>query len=36
LNRILYEAGEKMASIDLKDKDNYTKIQSGFVWLALI
>lgn len=34
LNCILYEAGEKIASIDLKEIDNYSKIKSGFVWMA--
>lgn len=36
LNCILYEAGEKIASIDLKEIDNYSQIKSGFVWMALI
>ncbi|MFM7670064.1 MAG: magnesium and cobalt transport protein CorA [Betaproteobacteria bacterium] len=30
----MYEAGEKIASIDLKEIDNYSKIKSGFVWMA--
>jgi magnesium transporter len=34
LNCILYEAGEKIASIDLKEIDNYSEIKSGFVWMA--
>lgn len=34
LNCILYEAGEKIASIDLKEIDNYSQIKSGFVWMA--
>jgi magnesium transporter len=34
LNCILYEAGEKIASIDLKEIDNYAQIKSGFVWMA--
>jgi magnesium transporter len=34
LNCILYEAGEKIASIDLKEIDHYAQIKSGFVWMA--
>ncbi|MFM8465836.1 MAG: magnesium and cobalt transport protein CorA [Burkholderiaceae bacterium] len=30
----MYEAGEKIASIDLKEIDNYSQIKSGFVWMA--
>ena len=34
LNCILYEEGEKIASIDLQKIDNYCQIKTGFVWMA--
>jgi len=34
LNCILYEEGEKIASIDLRKIDNYSQIKTGFVWMA--
>jgi magnesium transporter len=34
LNCILYEEGEKIASIDLQKIDNYSQIKTGFVWMA--
>ena len=34
LDCILYEAGKKTASFDLKEIDNYSQIKSGFVWMA--